>query len=383
MNKTEPFRPFGKTETALYLRRPNRFTVLCEKDGRTIRAFLPNPGRLHELLLPGALIRVVREGNAGRKTHFTAVAVEREGLPICLHTLRTNAIARYLIGRDAIQGLEGARVAATEIRIGKSRFDLLLKRAGKDLLLEVKSCTLFGKRVAMFPDAVTQRGTRHVEELAGIAKKGTQTAVLFIVHWPKAHLFMPDYHTDLSFARALLCHRDRVDVIPAAIRWEKDLSIYPESTRLDIPWSVVEREAKDRGSYLLVLRLRRKRRLAVGRLGTLSLPGGYYIYVGSAMANLTHRIDRHRRLRKLFHWHIDSLRSVAQLQSIFPIRSSERLECEISRALSEIADWTVAGFGSSDCQCQSHLFAMKTDPIQCPEFLEVIQHFRMDRLDGA
>ncbi len=161
------------------------------------------------------------------------------------------------------------------------------------------------------------------------------------------------------------------------------LSIYPKSTRLDIPWSFVEKEARDRGRYLLVLRLRRKRRLAVGRLGTLSLPGGYYIYVGSAMANLTHRIDRHRRLRKLFHWHIDSLRSVAQLQSIFPIRSSERLECEISRALSKIADRTVAGFGSSDCQCQSHLFAMKTDPIQCPEFLEVIQHFRMDRLDGA
>jgi len=323
--------------------------VLCQKDGRTIRAFLPNPGRLHELLLPGTPIHLIRGDNAKRKTRYTAVAAWREGLPIVLHTLRANEIARFLIEHGAIEGLEGAKVVASEISAGKSRFDLLLKRRGRDLLLEVKSCTLFGKRVAMFPDAVTQRGTRHLEELARIAKEGTRTAVLFIVHWPNAHLFMPDYHTDLSFARALLGHRDQIDVIPAAVRWEKDLSLYPESTRLNIPWKLVDKEARDRGSYLLILRLRRKRLIEVGRLGTLSLSRGYYIYIGSAMVNLTSRMERHRRLRKRFHWHIDSLRSLAQLHSILPIRSSERLECEISHALSEISDRPIAGFGSSDC----------------------------------
>jgi hypothetical protein len=102
---------------------------------------------------------------------------------------------------------------------------VLLKEGNQDILLEVKSCTLVGERVAMFPDAVTERGARHLRELAKISEKGIRTILLFVVHWPFAKVFMPDFHTDLSFSQTLLCVRNRVKVIAVAVRWNQDLSL--------------------------------------------------------------------------------------------------------------------------------------------------------------
>jgi sugar fermentation stimulation protein A len=148
---------------------------------------------------------------------------------------------------------------------------------------------------------------------------------------------------------------------------------------LEIPWDYIEKEAFDRGSCLLILKLKRDRRIDIGKLGKILFKKGFYVYVGSAMANLTKRMERHRRLRKQRHWHIDDLRAVAEFHSILAIRASERLECEISEAMSEIAEWDIPGFGCSDCSCGTHLFGMAGDPIRSRPFRELLQYFRMDR----
>jgi DNA-binding sugar fermentation-stimulating protein len=70
--------------------------------------------------------------------------------------------------------------------VGHSRFDFLLERNGRPFYLEVKSCTLVGRSIAMFPDAVTARGRRHLEELADMGRRGTPCGVLFLIHWPRA-----------------------------------------------------------------------------------------------------------------------------------------------------------------------------------------------------
>ena len=374
---------FDQTYRARFLSRPNRFLVRCEKDGRVLSAFLPNPGRLHELLFPGSTIHLVREGNPrNRKYQYTAVAVEREDHPIMLHTHRTNEVARYLLDRGKIPGLEGAKVVRSEIPVGRSRFDFFLRAGDEEILLEVKSCTLVGKRVAMFPDAITERGARHLEELALLSRDGVKTAVLFIVHWPFARVFMPDYHTDLHFSRTLLNVRKRVQVIPIGIHWNHDLSLLPKAKLLQIPWDYIEEETKDQGSYLLILKLEKNVSLRVGSLGQVLLKRGFYIYVGSAMANLTRRMERHRHLRKLHHWHIDELRAAANFHSVLAIRSSTRLECQIARASSEMALWSIPGFGCSDCSCDTHLFGLENDPLQSPDFHRLLQYFRMDRYEG-
>lgn len=316
-------------------------------------------------------------------TAFTAVAVLRDGHPIMLHTHKTNQVVEQLLNGGLVPGFEGARIVKHEVGIGRSRFDFLLTGGPKDTVLEVKSCTLVGKNVAMFPDAVTARGARHLRELSSLSSDKTRSAVVFVVHWPLSSFFMPDYHTDLDFARTMLAVRESIRIVPLSVQWLPDLSLSRQVRLLDIPWHYIEREAQDRGSYIIILELQNEVVVDIGKLGSVSFSKGFYLYVGSAMNALSKRIERHRRLRKQPHWHIDHLRPHARLHAVLPIRSSDRLECLIADSVNEIAEWSIRGFGCSDCECESHLFAVSRDPLQSTEFQKIIQHFRMDRYQSA
>jgi sugar fermentation stimulation protein A len=334
-----------------------------------------------ELLLTGATVYLERNPSARNKMPYTAVAVEKEGQPVMVHTHRTNDLANDLIQRNLVPGLEGAEVIKREIKQGRNRFDFLLRRGKEEIFLEVKSCTLFGKKLAMFPDALTARGKKHVEELANLPEKGASGAVLFLVFSPRARYFMPEYHTDLEFARALLAAREKISIIPLAVELRADLSLTSRVRILEVPWDIVKKEAKDSGSYILILRLREESTIPIGGLGEVKFRRGYYLYVGSARRNLSSRVERHRRLRKRLFWHVDFLRAVAEFHFAVPIRTQDVLECVIARAVSEIAEWKIPSFGSSDCLCPSHLYGMAQDPLQSAAFISLLQYYRMDRLE--
>lgn len=367
---------------ATFLSRPNRFVVLCRLGGRKVRAYLPNPGRLRELLLPGAgLFLLEAKQEQSRSTDFTVVAVERDGRPVLLHTHHTNRVARWLLDEGLVPGLEGYRVAGSEVTLGRSRFDFLLQGMGGKMLLEVKSCTLFGRKMAMFPDAVTARGRRHVLELLSYAEeKKHKAGVLFVIHWPKARYFLPDYHTDPDFAAALAAARRKIVVKAVAVGWRQDLSLSTKVREAVLPWKLLDREDHDGGSYLLLLRLARRRRIEIGRQGTLTFAKGYYLYAGSAAKNLAARLQRHKKMRKKKFWHIDYLREHSEYHGAFPIRTRDRLECRVAAALERVTDWGVPGFGSSDCSCRTHLFGMNEDPFRSAGIMDLIIHFRIDRL---
>ncbi|MGQ9510040.1 MAG: DNA/RNA nuclease SfsA [Thermodesulfobacteriota bacterium] len=363
-----------------FVDRPNRFLVLCKVGGKVIPAFLPNPGRLQELLLPDRVLYLSKDTfSKKRKYLYTVVATEREGCPIMLHTQRTNDVTRYLLQNKMIPELREARFVGSEIRIGRNRFDFLLKEKGENIILEVKSCTLFGERIAMFPDALTERGSRHLLELARLSEEGFRVILLFIVHWPFAEIFMPDYHTDFQFSKNLLQVREKVQILAISVRWNHDLSLSKEVKRLYIPWSYLYKEVEDKGSYLLVLKLEKDKSISIGRLGPIDFREGFYIYVGSAMANLSRRMERHRRLRKRYRWHIDELRSATRFNSILPIRSNERLECHIAKRIAKISERSIEGFGSTDCSCFTHLFWFSKNPLHLERFHKILQYFRMDR----
>lgn len=372
---------FGPTEKALFISRPNRFVLTCKLKGKTVNAFLPNPGRLSELLLPDTLIYLEKTSNPNRSLYYTTVALERDGLRIVLHTHKTNEVARYLIERGSIPGLSDHEVIRREVTQGNSRFDFLLRKGGQEMFLEVKSCTLFSKNVAMFPDAVTARGKKHLEELSRLSAEGSSCAVLFLVHWPRAEVFLPDFHTDLEFARAMKDAKEKVRFFPVSVEWGEDLSIVPGRTKvLPVLWEALEREAEDRGSYLILYHLPRKKLIEIGGLGKVTFKQGYYIYVGSAMKSLSKRVGRHRRIRKKLRWHVDYFSGLADFHIALPVRSADDLECEIASAIGSISEWTVPGFGCSDCPCPSHLFGFSADPMSTRRFHEVLQYFRMDRL---
>lgn len=116
------------------------------------------------------------------------------------------------------------------------------------------------------------------------------------------------------------------------------------------------------GCYVLVLFLPQTQSVRVGRLGALTLKGGYYLYVGSAFGRggLAGRLRHHLQGAKL-HWHIDYLRAVAQVAEVWWKEEQQRRECQWARELSELPQCSrpYRGFGSSDCGCFSHL-------IYCP-----------------
>jgi sugar fermentation stimulation protein A len=380
----EFYAPVSRVLKARFLERPNRFVVFCRHNslGR-IKAFLPNPGRLWELLFPGVTLYLTRnrakpsKENAAPATEFTVVAVERHGAPVFLHTHWTNHAARWLLENRRIPGLEHAEVVGSEVKHGRSRFDFLMREGRSEFFLEVKSCTLFGNRVAMFPDAVTDRGRRHMEELAELGSPRTKPCVLLLVQTQAVDYFMPDYHTDLAFSETFLDVRKKLRILPMAVKWNNRLRLGGEVRPLEIPWTYLRREVKDRGSYLLLMRLDEPRRVAVGSLGEIDFPAGHYTYIGSAMQNLTARIARHQRRRKKLHWHVDHLRQHASEVIPLPIRSSKRLECELAEAFSRQLQPVAPGFGSSDCRCNTHLLGHNSDPLQDPEFHELLQQYRM------
>ncbi len=380
----DSYAPVPRVLKARFLERPNRFIVFCRhKSLGRIKAFMPNPGRLWELLFPNVTLYLTRnkpktgkEGDAPA-TKFTVVAVERDGEPVFLHTHWNNHAARWLLENHRIPGLEKADVVRSEVKHGRSRFDFLMRQGQHEFFLEVKSCTLFGNRVAMFPDAVTDRGRRHMEELAELNTTGVKPCVLLLVQTQNVDYFMPDFHTDLAFSETFLDVRKKLQILPMAVRWDDRVRLSDEVRPLDIPWRYLRREVKDRGSYLLLMRLDAPCRIPVGALGDIDFPAGHYVYIGSAMQNLTARVSRHQRRRKTMHWHIDYLRQHAAEVVPLPIRSSNRLECELAASFSQLLEPVTPGFGSSDCRCNTHLLWQKTDPLHDPRFHELLQHYRM------
>lgn len=377
----EPLLDYGPLTDATFVERPSRFIAICHIDGQRVRAHLANPGRLHELLFPGVRLSLQPSRDPQRATRYTVVALERDDEVIPLDTQAANRVAASLFDHGLVPGYESAHVTRREIRHGRHRFDLQIDHAGIERFVEVKSCTLFANNVAMFPDAVTERGRQHLRSLARIARSGPRPFVLFLVHTTRARYFMPDYHTDLAFSQTFQQVGPALDILPIGLAWNRNFTLATFPTSLEIPWAHLQAEIRDGGAYVLLLRLPRKRVIQTGALGELRFEPGWYLYIGSAVRGLDARIARHKRLRKRLHWHIDYLRRACKEVVALPIRSSRRDECSVAHAISCQYHPGPVGFGSSDCGCHSHLFYADTNPLHHPSFHRLIQAYRMRHPD--
>lgn len=195
-----------------FLSRPNRFLTIVELDGVEIEAHLPDPGRLKELLLPGARVWVRPAAGEGRRTAYTLTLVEAAGgEPVSLITTYPNELVAEALAEDRISELADWGVERREYRWGASRFDFLLSRVarGERMLLEVKSVTLVEGERALFPDAVTARGARHVRELAEAVDAGLAATVMFVVQRRDAQSVTAARSIDPTFADALEDARGR------------------------------------------------------------------------------------------------------------------------------------------------------------------------------
>ncbi len=320
--------PFDSILSAEFLYRPNRFVVHGRlESGEVVRAFLPNPGRLQELLLPAVTIYLVPEPpETKRKTKYTMVGVAGETGPIFLHTHVNNDVARHLLTHHLIPGLEGATITRAEVPLGRSRFDFLLSHDGEPVYVEVKSCTLFGNGVAMFPDAITERGRRHLLELAELGAAGTRTVVIFIVHSGDVTAFMPDYHTDLAFSQTLMAVREHVSILPVSVTWSADFQIETRPRLLPIPWDFLAEEVVDAGNYLLLLQI------AAGG----PAPAGYYLILGYVPSDLFGHCRRILRNGRGLPDPLNAWVQAAESKEIMPMAGSRDRSGAIAASLSRL-----------------------------------------------
>lgn len=363
----------------IFLQRINRFVIKAKLGGKLVRAYLPNPGRLWELLIEGREVILSRAKRG--KFPYIVLGCIKNGHPVLLHTHLTNKIVKDLIEKKRIPFLKGYRVLKEEMKLDNSRFDFLLENedTGEKLLLEVKTCTLFGKNVAMFPDAVTKRGKRHLYELSCAEKYGYRGACLFVVMNPDVQYFLPAYHIDFEFSRAFMELRKKINLWAISLKSKDDLSSFEVVREVTIPYHIIEREAQNKGAYFLILKTP-SRKIKTGGLGTIHFKKGFYVYVGSARRNLIQRARRHLKKRKKLRWHIDYLSREAKSLKLLLIRSSMDLECEMAGKLSSISEGMIPGFGSGDCRCPSHLFYFSSNPLKNENFINTFCYFMLDRI---
>ena len=196
--------------SAVFLARPNRFVARVELDGREETVHVKNTGRCRELLIPGRTVYLEGSANPGRRTKYDLVAVEkvRSGRPPLLINMDAQAPNRVFgewmaAGQGEDLGLPRPALLRPETAWGNSRFDFYWELSDRRGFVEVKGCTLEEDGLALFPDAPTQRGVKHLRELIACRQAGYEAAVCFVIQMAGMAAFSPNDATHPEFGAAL------------------------------------------------------------------------------------------------------------------------------------------------------------------------------------
>jgi sugar fermentation stimulation protein A len=190
-------------EEACFRRRVNRFAAEVVVGRQSRLAHVPNSGRLNELLTHGARVYVHPAARSGRKTSHDLLLVEFGGHLVSIDSRAPAAIAAEAVLSKGVPPAPRADELRREVPLGDRRLDLWLRSGREEWLIEVKGCTLVVDGTALFPDAPTVRGRRHVEALTDAAARGKRTMVLFVIQREDARRFGTNSEGDPDFAAAL------------------------------------------------------------------------------------------------------------------------------------------------------------------------------------
>lgn len=190
---------YENTVKGKFIDRPNRFIANVEINGKKEVCHVKNTGRCKELLVEGAAVYLQKSGNPERKTKFDLIAVEKGDLLINMDSGAPNKAAREYL--EKIFGNEA--VIRPEKTYGASRIDFYVETASEKWFVEVKGVTLEEKGHAFFPDAPTERGIKHINELCNAVKEGYKACILFIIQMKGIKDFAPNDVTHPAFGEAL------------------------------------------------------------------------------------------------------------------------------------------------------------------------------------
>lgn len=189
-----------------FIERPNRFIAKVDIDGNIHTVHVKNTGRCRELLIKGSTVYLAKSDNRERKTLYDLIAVEKkrenkEPLLINMDSQVPNVVAEEFLIKGNLFS-ENA-IIKREVTYKNSRFDLYIEDNGRKAFLEVKGVTLESDGIAMFPDAPTIRGVKHINELVSAIADGYEAYILFVIQMKGVKLFKPNAKMHKEFADVL------------------------------------------------------------------------------------------------------------------------------------------------------------------------------------
>ena len=193
---------YENTVAGTFVRRINRFTAEVLIDGETELVHVKNTGRLQELLLPEAKVTLQKKLNENRKTAYDLISVYKPKLK----WVNIDSLAPNVLMKQQLTSLNYDLVKP-EYTYGNSRIDFYMERNGEKFLTEVKGCTLaddLHPGTGLFPDAPTERGVKHLYELAKAAKEGYHCTIAFVIQMNGIHRVIPNEAKQPEFKEALV-----------------------------------------------------------------------------------------------------------------------------------------------------------------------------------
>ena len=183
----------------VFCARPNRFIAIVEIEGVPTECHVKNTGRCRELLVNGTKVYLQKSDNPSRKTQYDLIAVKKGERLINMDSQAPN-----LAVKEFLPKLFGdTALIRAETVFGSSRFDFYVETADRKIFVEVKGVTLEEEGIARFPDAPTERGIKHLQELCACVKQGYEAYVLFVIQMKSVRYFTPNDVTHPAFGEAL------------------------------------------------------------------------------------------------------------------------------------------------------------------------------------
>ena len=186
-----------------FIRRLNRFAAEVEIDGKVTLVHVKNTGRCRELFIEGTRVFLEPAANPDRKTKYSLIGLMKGPHTINIDSQVTNQVVFEALQEGKIPEIGGVTYAKREVTYGASRFDIYYETEDAKGFIEVKGVTLETDGLCMFPDAPTERGTKHVRELTQGLKEGYRNYVCFLLQMDYVDTFRPHHERDMAFATAL------------------------------------------------------------------------------------------------------------------------------------------------------------------------------------
>lgn len=189
---------YNNITKAIFIKRPNRFIAEVDIDGHREIVHVKNTGRCKELLVPGCEVWLNAPGTPDRKTRYDLVAVRKNtGVLFNIDSQAPNKVVKEWLDRQDYDKV------VPEYTYGDSRIDFYMEKAGEPYLMEVKGCTLEFDGIGYFPDAPTERGVKHLRELAKAARAGIKARLAFVIQMDGISEVRPNITTHPGFGTAL------------------------------------------------------------------------------------------------------------------------------------------------------------------------------------